>query len=179
MCYNHLSQIAPAMTANDMPRLAQMKRGLALSAYRRPIQVLVYVVCWTDDGWRYLPLHRVPARGAFWQGVSGGVEWGETLLHAARREVLEKTGLHSRELHSADCSYTFDLQEEWKRFYAPRTREIAEHVFVAVVAGQEPELSPEEHDDWRWCTYEEALGVLVWPENVKALQCCQQLLHDM
>jgi 8-oxo-dGTP pyrophosphatase MutT (NUDIX family) len=147
--------------------------------YRQPIQVLVYPVRQTDDGWRYLLLHRVPERDGFWQGVSGGVEWGETLQHAARRELLEETGLHPVELRRVDCSYTFAMQEQWQRWYAPGTAQIAEHVFLALVEGEQPVLSAEVHDDWRWCTYDEALTLLAWPENIEALKSCQRLLDEM
>jgi dATP pyrophosphohydrolase len=144
--------------------------------YRQPLQVLVHPVRWTDEGWRYLMLHRIPRRGGFWQGVSGGVEWGEALADAARRELGEETGLSAQQLQQVDCSYTFSMQDEWREFYPPGTTDIAEHVFLAVVEGAEPTLSPDEHDAWRWCTFEEAQALLAWPENVVALQCCQKVV---
>jgi dATP pyrophosphohydrolase len=124
-------------------------------------------------------LHRISERGEFWQGVSGGVEWDETLEAAARRELIEETSLRPVELRQVNCSYTFAMQEDWKRWYAPGTAEIAEHVFLAVVEGEKPVLSAEEHDDWRWCTYEEALALLAWPENIEALRCSQRVLWEM
>lgn len=145
--------------------------------YRQSVQVLVYPARWDDGAWRYLLLHRIPERGGFWQGVSGGVEWGETLDQAARRELVEETGLRPRGLHRTDCSYTFALQKEWQPYHAPGTAEIAEHVFMAVVEGQQPTISAAEHDDWRWCTYREALDLLRRPENVRALQCCERILR--
>lgn len=42
--------------------------------YRQPVEILVYPARWEDQGWRYLLLHRIPGRGCFWQGVSGGAE---------------------------------------------------------------------------------------------------------
>jgi dATP pyrophosphohydrolase len=154
------------------------KVGAGMS-YRQPVQVLVHPVRWTDEGWQYLMLHRIPRRGGFWQGVSGGVEWGEALADAARRELSEETGLSPRPLQRLDCSYTFPMQDEWLEIYPPGTREVAEHVFLAVVEGLEPTLSPDEHDAWRWCTFEEALALLAWPENVVALRCCQSVLATL
>jgi len=147
-----------------------------ITRYRQPVQVLVYAVRWTNEGWRYLMLHRAPRRGGFWQGVSGGVEWGEALADAACRELGEETGFSPRQLQPVDCSYTFPMQDEWLEIYPPGTCEVAEHVFLAVVESARPTLSPDEHDAWRWCTFEEALALLVWPGNVVALQCCQKVV---
>ncbi len=144
--------------------------------YRQPVQVLVHPMRQAEEGWRYLILHRIPERGGFWQGVSGGVEWGEGLAEAARRELSEETGFTPRQLQRVDCSYTFAMQDEWRAAYPPGTSEIAEHVFLAVVEGAEPILSPEEHDSWRWCTFEEALALLRWPNNVTALRCCEKMV---
>jgi dATP pyrophosphohydrolase len=147
--------------------------------YRQPVQVLVHPVRWTEEGWRYLMLHRIPQRGGFWQGVSGGVEWGEALPDTARRELFEETGFHAASLQRVDCSYAFALQDEWRKAYAPGTMEIEEHVFLAVVEGNEPALSPGEHDAWRWCTFGEALSLLAWPENVVALRCCRDTVDHL
>ena len=144
--------------------------------YRRPVQVLVHAVQHTAGGWYFLMLHRVPGRGSFWQGVSGGAQWGESLEDAARRELLEETGLQPIELCYLDFSYTLPMQESWKRWYAPGTREIVEHVYLAIVESQEPVLHSGEHDDWRWCTFEQALALLRFPDNVEALRICRRSL---
>jgi dATP pyrophosphohydrolase len=147
--------------------------------YRQPVQVLVHPVCCTGREWRYLMLRRIPQRGGFWQGVSGGVEWGELLADAARRELAEETGFAPLRLEPVDCSYTFPMQDEWVEMYPPGTSEVIEHVFLAVVESSQPRLSSDEHDAWRWCTFEEALALLAWPENMVALQCCQQVVATL
>jgi len=146
--------------------------------HRRPTQVLVYPVRQSEDGWRYLLLHRIPTRGAFWQGVTGGGERGDELPDAALRELFEETGLRPVELRRIDCSYVFAMQDEWQGWYAPRTEGIEEHVFLAIVSGEEPVTSCDEHDDWRWCTYKEALAQLKWTENIEALRFCQHALES-
>lgn len=146
--------------------------------YKRPTQVLVYPVRHTEDGWRFLMLHRTPERGGFWQGVTGGAEWGEQLSQAAQRELFEETHLRPIQLWQVDCSYTYPLQDRWRPQYQPGTLKIAEYVSLAVVGEAEAVVSPEEHDDWRWCAVQEALSLLTWPENVNALHCCQGLLED-
>ena len=64
---------------------------------RKTIQMLIYPVRLIGDYRQYLLLKRVTDRGAFWQGVKGGVENGESLLEAARRELIEETGLSARD----------------------------------------------------------------------------------
>jgi ADP-ribose pyrophosphatase YjhB (NUDIX family) len=86
------------------------------------------------------------------------------LPRAARRELFEETGFSPRQLQQVDCTYTFPMQEEWREIYPPGTSEVAEHVFLAVVESAGPTLSSSEHDAWRWCTFEEALALLAWPE---------------
>ncbi len=95
-------------------------------------------------------LRRVPERGGFWQGVTGGVEEGERLIDAARREVLEETSLCPHTITPIDHSYTFPLEERWKRLYPEDVHEIVEHVFIAHTDEATPTLS-DEHDAWRWC----------------------------
>ncbi len=51
----------------------------------------VSVVALAADG-RVLLLKRTPARGGFWQPVTGRLEPGETPAQAARRELREETG---------------------------------------------------------------------------------------
>ncbi len=138
---------------------------------RRPVQVLVYLARKTSQGWEFLLMHRVPRRGGFWQGVSGGEEDGEGLVEAATREVSEETGFVPKMIEAIGYSYTFPMDAEWKHLYAPEVSRIEEHVFVGLVDGGEPRLS-DEHDTWRWVRLETALELLEWPENREALRRC-------
>jgi 8-oxo-dGTP pyrophosphatase MutT (NUDIX family) len=101
---------------------------------RQPIQVLTHVVRRrTDRSWEYLMLLRPPERGAFWQGASGGVEDDEDIVAAARREMLEETGLAPQTIEKVDFSYCFPLVDEWRNLFSPGTRTITEYVFLAKV----------------------------------------------
>lgn len=144
---------------------------------REPIQVLIYPVKLAGEDWQYLLLRRASNRGGFWQGVTGAVEEGESLVEAARRELFEETGLIPSIIEGLDYSYSFSVEDEWRHHYADEVEEITEHVFVAYVNGEkEPIIDPEEHNAWRWCFYDEALELLTWPENVEALKQCHRFL---
>ena len=146
---------------------------------RAPIQVLVYPVRRASSGdWEYLLLQRAPRRGGFWQGITGGVEGDEDLAEAARRELIEETGLVPLALDRIDYSYSFSVEDRWRHLYADGVKKVIEHVFVAYVERQqESEIDPGEHDRWKWCRLDEALALLSWPENVEALKRCDSVVR--
>ena len=105
-----------------------------------------------------------------------GAPWkDESLEEAARRELVEETGLIPVWIRPSDFVYTFPLGAGWTASFAPRTEPLTEHCFLAEVPWRDPVLC-EEHDAFRWCTFEEARGLLHWPENIEALGRCEQLL---
>ncbi|MBU7016026.1 MAG: NUDIX pyrophosphatase [Theionarchaea archaeon] len=142
---------------------------------RIPIQVLVYPVRYTDRGWEYLLLKRIPSRGGVWQGVTGGLEEGELLHDAARRELYEETGFAPLKIEKIDLSYSFPVADEWRHSYSVDVDEITEYVFVAFLDTGEPVLDPQEHNQYKWCSIDEALQLLYWPNNKKALK----QVHDI
>src|SRR5215207_9465637 len=125
---------------------------------RQPIQVLVYPVKAAGNGWEYLLLHRLASRGDFWQGVTGGVEAGEEIADAAKREIIEETGLVPSIIQKVDYTFSYPVAEKWRHLYADGVEEITEYVFLAQVGGQQaPILDAREHDQWKWCSFEDAL----------------------
>jgi len=114
----------------------------------------VSVVPVAADG-RVLLLRRSPARGGFWQPVTGRIEPGEEAAAAARRELREETGA---DVDVAPLGYrhSFGLDPTLVPPKRPGLRVCDETAFWArLPAAFAPRLS-DEHEALEWCTPEEA-----------------------
>lgn len=130
----------------------------------------VQVVVWRDglSGPEILLVHRTPEHGDFWQPVTGKIERGETPAGAARREVAEETGLDGAPTplhHVRD----FRIERAFSKHAGPHPFLLREHAFAMRAPNAPTRLSPDEHDDLRWVTPEEARAMLRWPGNVRAM----------
>ncbi len=124
---------------------------------RRPESVLI--VIYTAAGEYLLIERRRPA--GFWQSVTGSLEWGETPEYAARREVLEETGIESGELTNLNLAQTYEIWPSFGRVYAPGITHNLEHAFALMLPTRVPvTLSPREHAQYRWLSAAEALATV-------------------
>src|SRR5262249_15028137 len=135
----------------------------------RSIQVVVF---FEDRGRReYLLLRRNTAH-AFWQSVTGSLEEGETHLQAAIRELREETGfeVNQDQLKDLDLVNRFQIAPQWRSKYAPNVTHNEEVCFAVKVTRREVRLDPLEHDAFVWADYAEAMELLYWESNRKALE---------
>lgn len=94
---------------------------------------------------------------AFWQSVTGSLEWGESAQSAAERELEEETGLRGFQIDDRLESHTFPILPEWRSRYAPGETENLEHVFTVQLLGRVSiSLDGSEHQRHRWLTRNEA-----------------------
>ncbi len=130
---------------------------------RLHIQVEAILFRFINGSCEYLLLKRIDRRGGFWQPVTGGLEEGEELPDAVVREVKEETGI-TKLKRIIPGIYQFTFGE--KPF-------LKEYVFGAEINPSERIVFDknvyEEHDNYRWCSYKEALQLLKWPGNKKGL----------
>jgi len=96
------------------------------------------------------------------------------------REVREETGVEV-EVESLDFRYDLYRSEEatalWTKLYGPDVDVVPEECFAAVVPPEsEPEITPLEHDAFRWCSFEEADKLLEWDDNRAALRVLRERL---
>ena len=108
-------------------------------------------------------LHRsaaVRCTGA-WESVHGHLEPGEGAVAAAERELAEETDLVAVRLYNLSRA---------EFFYLHRTDEVALIPAFAAVVDPEAIIGlSREHDAYRWVGIDEALTVLAWPRERRAL----------
>jgi lipoyl(octanoyl) transferase len=156
--------------------LIQLVAVFGLELEERPvdlesIQTIVYrqAVGARSGGLELLCLRRVPAKGGYWQSVTGRIEPGETPAEAALREVQEETGL-TGVIEPLDYVHQFMLEPA---FFPdlPVPYFVEEHAFAMAV---DPEagvrLEAESHDAFEWLPAEEAMGRVKWPGNREAMR---------
>jgi 8-oxo-dGTP pyrophosphatase MutT (NUDIX family) len=84
---------------------------------------------------------------------------------------LEETGLDAQPVEIAEpYAYPLELDPDHRVRLPPGTLKVVVHTFVVdAPSGWEPVLD-DEHDEYRWCSREEALGLLHWPEPREVLR---------
>ncbi|MAD51834.1 MAG: NUDIX pyrophosphatase [Candidatus Marinimicrobia bacterium] len=128
-----------------------------------------YVFRKTDDGLLFLILKRAKTKRYehLWQGVAGKIEAGETAPEAAKRELMEETGLKPKHMFVAD---------HVSRFYEAHGDRInLVPVFGIEVDSDQITLS-DEHCDYKWVTLEEALEHLVWQGQKKGIRVVSDMV---
>jgi dihydroneopterin triphosphate diphosphatase len=125
-----------------------------LQKFRRPESVLIVV--YTEEGEFLLLERRRPPN--YWQSVTGSLEWGELPDVAARREVMEETGITQGVLVNLQWTQVYEILPAFGKVFAPDVTLNLEHAFslrlphrVAVT------LSASEHVQYRWASASEAL----------------------
>lgn len=122
------------------------------------------------DGERVLLLHRRPARGNFWQPVTGTIEAGESPIETARRELREETGQEA-EPWEVGLVQSFMIESQFLAARYPAPIVASEVCFAARVdPSRAVAVDPLEHDSFAWMTLDEALAASRWTDDREALE---------
>ncbi|MEP7453220.1 NUDIX domain-containing protein [Phyllobacterium sp. SB3] len=87
-----------------------------------------------------------------WCQIAGAIEDGEKAWEAGLREVREETGLECTSFYSADICEQF--------YEADRDAISLLPVFVGFVGSQADVIINDEHSEFRWVSFEDALGMV-------------------
>jgi len=124
--------------------------------FKQPLSVLVLVYT-TDLDVLLIERADYPDH---WQSVTGSVEPGEALAHAAARELAEETGIDATAYGGVvdwRIENVFEIYPQWRRRYAPGTTHNTEHVFgLEVPAPVDVVLAPREHLRHVWLPWRDA-----------------------
>ncbi|MEO8137137.1 MAG: dihydroneopterin triphosphate diphosphatase [Betaproteobacteria bacterium] len=95
-----------------------------------------------------------------WQSVTGSREPAESLPDTATRELLEETGIDSRQFGGVvdwHLCNVYAIYPQWRNRYPPGTTHNTEHVFGMCVPAPVPvTLAPEEHLTYCWLQWRDA-----------------------
>jgi len=131
------------------------------------------IVIYTAGG-EFLLLERCRPAG-FWQSVTGSLEWGEMADDAARREVVEETGITQGMLRNLQWTQVYEILPAFGKKYAPGITRNLEHAFALKLLQRPPvTLSATEHVQYRWLSADEALETVSSDTNRTIIE---QLRH--
>ena len=147
-----------------------MRRGRSspVTSDRRPVSVLVVV--YTDDANVLLLRRHSPFE--FWQSVTGSLAVDEVPADAARRELIEETGLKEEgELYDTGISRQFTIDPRWRDRYPPGVTENTEHEWrYRLPTAIEIQINQDEHSAYCWMPISEAINAVWSWTNKEALQ---------
>lgn len=136
---------------------------------RQPINIHVYLYRENPDNETEFAIFQRADDLKCWQGISGGVEDGETIEDAALRESFEEAGtpldspLYRLDTVSYLPSDIFSAHVIWGKDVV-----VCPMFFFAIPFDGDIILS-HEHTEVRWLTYEDADALIYWHDQKNAL----------
>lgn len=136
---------------------------------RAPFQVLVFPYRKNlQDQLEFALLLR--ADECFWQGIAGGGENNETPLEVARRETFEETGIKPTsafvQLDTVESVPVIEFKDS--SLWGEDVFVIPQYCFGVSISHSEIKLS-DEHSEYGWFTYDQAIQFLKFDGNKTAL----------
>lgn len=148
---------------------------------RQPQQVHIYLYRKISNGSYEFAIFQRVENELWWQGVCGGVEEGETIEAAARREIFEEAGISDHfPLYFLDTiSYLpADIFHPKAQAIWGKDIVVIPMYFFAMPFEGKIKLS-DEHNGFRWLPYEEAEKLVYFHDQKTALwEVKERLLRE-
>lgn len=135
--------------------------------------VAVYPYRKQGDAYEFLQLHRSETDDAFpstWQGIYGSAEKNESAVDAAKRELLEETGLTPLKMFMVEYIEMF--------LFRPTNSIIHLPVFAAEIDATCQPILNEEHDDFRWIHESEVRQKFMWRSQRESIGVLLETLKE-
>ncbi len=94
--------------------------------------------------------------------VTGKVEPEESVLHALKREVFEEAGLELKKAYNVNITLFYEKSKDRVGFSA--------NFAIFEDATRTIKISPKEHSEYRWATFEEADKLLAFSTQKENLR---------
>lgn len=134
-----------------------------------PLKVEGIMFCKRDGEYLFLILLRAKEDGAYWQPLTGTVRDDESLKDCLKREVKEETAVTDI-VSIIDNIWHFHWEWDHEMYL--------EFVYgIEMKPDQEIKLS-EEHRDYAWLSFEDAIGKLSKENNKKAFMRFKEKVID-
>lgn len=115
----------------------------------------------------------------YWQFIAGGGENGETPIEAVKRQTIEEIGVEPINIKQLTCIAYVPAEviaESRRQHWNKNVYVIPEYSF-AFQCDLEPVLS-NEHNEYKWLTYDEARKLLKWDSNKVAMYEIKCILEN-
>lgn len=137
---------------------------------RAPFQCLIIPFMIEDDVPKYAVFKRADID--MWQFLSGGGEDNETPLETAKRECFEEAQIPvNTTFYKLDAISTIPAEiypEKYRKYWDKNCFVIKEYKFAFKLIDDIIKIS-DEHSEFKWATYEEAISLLKYDSNKTAL----------
>ena len=127
-----------------------------------PIKANGIVFKEVNDVPMFLLLKRTRQDGGFWQNITGTATDNESIVQTLVREIAEETGITEDKIYEiSDLIYSFT----WNK----GEQIIQEFVYTVRVDDTDVVLSPDEHDEYAWVSFQDAILLLGRDNNIISL----------
>lgn len=134
-----------------------------------PIKIEGILFAKDVNTYKYLILKRTEEDGGFWQPLTGTLNDDESVLDCLSREMEEEIGVKKPKNIIKDVT-TFDYVDKYNR-------RVLEFVYGVELSFEEKiTLNPEEHDEYKWVSLDEALKTLKHESNKEAFRILETKL---
>lgn len=149
-----------------------------MNQFRKAVFVVVYIRD-KKEKIKYLILKR-KLHWKGWEFVKGGLKEGEKIEDGVKRETKEETGFKPLGIKKFNFSEKYKYDKE----YPDRKGIIGQKFSLYAAEVKKPakgkiKLDKEEHSNYKWLSFKDALKKLTWPNQRKCLKIVKEWLKSL